>query len=77
MVSSEAGKLTLELGPVGAAKYPLTHFDRDIFLAYPDPETPDVPQPVRFALGPDGKASAVTIGFLDGNGLGTLQRAGE
>jgi hypothetical protein len=32
---------------------------------------------VSFTLGPDGKATAITIGFLDGNGLGTLGRAGE
>ena len=76
-MSSEAGKLTLEVGPGGIARYPLTHFDRDVFIAYPDPETPDAPQPVTFTLGPDGKAAAVTIGFLDWNGLGTLKRAGE
>jgi hypothetical protein len=48
-----------------------------IFLAYPDPELPDRPSPVTFALGADGKVSDVTIGFLDGNGPGTLKRAEE
>jgi hypothetical protein len=33
--------------------------------------------PVTFALGPDGKAASITVGFLDRNGLGTLKRAGE
>ena len=55
----------------------MTHFDRDLFLIYPDPERPDTPSPVSFAIGPDGKASAMTIENLNSNGLGVLARSGE
>ena len=68
------GALTLALGPKGESRYPLTHFDRDGFIAYAAPEMPDVPSAVRFAIGADGKAEAVTIEFLDENQLGTLAR---
>ncbi|TCK31281.1 CubicO group peptidase (beta-lactamase class C family) [Ancylobacter aquaticus] len=68
------GGLELRLGPDGAARFPLTHFNRDIFLYYPTPEMPDVPAAVRFTLGADGKAGALTIEDLDGYGLGTLER---
>lgn len=68
------GKLTLSLGPEGQHRLPLTHFDRDQFLAYAAPEMPDMPSAIRFAIGPAGKAEAVTIEFLDDNHLGTLVR---
>ncbi|TIS77871.1 MAG: DUF3471 domain-containing protein, partial [Mesorhizobium sp.] len=77
VVSSEGDGLVLKVGPGGARSYSLEHFDRDMFLTYPDAETPDAPSAVSFVLGPDGKASAVTIEFLDGNHLGTLRRVGD
>lgn len=77
VVSSEGDGLVLKVGPGGARSYSLEHFDRDMFLTYPDAETPDAPSAVSFVLGPDGKASAVTIEFLDGNHLGTLTRVGD
>jgi hypothetical protein len=76
-VSATGSELVLRVGPNGSRSYPLKHFDRDLFLAYPDEETPDLPSPVQFVVGPDGKASAVTIGFLDSHKLGTLQRTGD
>lgn len=76
-VVEEAGKLLLRLGPDGGKSYPLTHFDRDIFLTYSSPEMPDMPSGVRFGVGPDAKAASVTIEFLDDNGLGTLTRTGN
>ena len=69
-----AGTLTLALGPEGRARYPLTHFDRDIFLSHPSPEMPEMPGMARFTLGPDGTAVSITIDSLDANGLGTLTR---
>lgn len=75
VVSGAENGLVLQVGPDGARSYPLTHFDRDLFLAFPNPEMPDMPSAVRFAVGPDGKASAVTIESLDENHLGTLGRA--
>lgn len=77
VVSSEGGALVLKLGPGGARPYPLQHFDRDLFLTFPDADTPDMPSAVSFAIGADGKASAVTIEFLDGNHLGTLRRVDD
>ncbi len=74
VVSAKGTDLVLELGPDGARSYPLQHFDRDIFLTFPDAEMPDRPSGVSFAIGPDGKAAAMTIESLDENKLGTLRR---
>ena len=74
VVSNEGEALVLKVGPDGARSYPLQHFDRDLFLAFPDAETPDRPSAVSFVIGPDGKGAAMTIEFLDGNNLGTLRR---
>jgi CubicO group peptidase (beta-lactamase class C family) len=76
LISKSEGGLTLKIGPVGRT-YPLHHFDRDFFLDYPDPETPDAPSAVRFTIGADGKAASVTIDSLNAVGLGTLERIGD
>ncbi|HSI39982.1 MAG TPA: serine hydrolase [Xanthobacteraceae bacterium] len=68
------GGLTLAVGPGGARVYPLRHFDRDLFLYFPDAEMPDKPSAIRFAIRPDGKAASINIESLDDNGLGTLRR---
>ncbi len=77
LVSGSRDGLVLKLGPAGVRSYPLTHFNGDLFLTFPDAEMPDRPVGVSFVVGPDGKASAMTIDFLDDNHLGTLQRAGN
>jgi CubicO group peptidase (beta-lactamase class C family) len=77
VVLGEGDGLVLKVGPGGARSYSLEHFDRDMFLTFPDAETPDAPSGVSFVLGPDGKASAMTVEFLDGNHLGTLARVGD
>jgi CubicO group peptidase (beta-lactamase class C family) len=77
VVANEQGVLTLTIGPGGARTYALSHFDRDLFLYFPDPETPDKPSAVRFGIGADGKASAMTVESLDANRLGTLKRMDE
>ncbi|WP_051094116.1 serine hydrolase [Kaistia granuli] len=74
VVTEAGGALTLAVGPGGARTYRLRHFDRDLFLAFPSPETPDAPSAIRFAIGPTGSAEAVTIEFLDDVGLGRLLR---
>ncbi|HEY5798502.1 MAG TPA: serine hydrolase [Bosea sp. (in: a-proteobacteria)] len=74
-VSANGDALTLKVGPGGKTVYPMTHFDRDLFLIYPDPEMADTPSPVTFAIGSDGKAAAITIANLNGNGLGVLPRS--
>ncbi len=77
VVTVTGSTLSLTLGPDGARTYPLRHFDRDRFLYDPDPETPDLPAAVRFAIGSGGRADAVTLEPLDASGLGTLTRATE
>ncbi|MDX8466206.1 serine hydrolase [Mesorhizobium sp. VK23B] len=77
VVSGAGDGLVLKLGPSGARSYSLAHFDGDRFVTFPDAETPDRPAGVSFVVGPDGKASAMTIDFLDDNHLGTLQRTGN
>jgi hypothetical protein len=74
VVSLRDGALTLAVGPGGTRAYALHHFDRDLFLYYPDSETPDKPSAARFAIGPDGRAAAVQMESLDELGLGTLKR---
>jgi CubicO group peptidase (beta-lactamase class C family) len=75
-VSKGEGGLTLKIGPAGRA-YPLRHFDRDLFVDFPDPETPDAPSAIRFTIGADGKASSITIESLNAVGLGMLERMGD
>ena len=73
-VTADGETLTVRLGPDGATAWPLTHFDRDLFLYYDLPEMPDMPSAARFAVGPDGRATALNLGSLNSNGLGTLDR---
>jgi CubicO group peptidase (beta-lactamase class C family) len=68
------GGLILVLGPEGARRLPMTHFDRDLFTYFPDAEMPDRPSSLRFAIGADGRAETITIESLDANALGTLNR---
>ncbi|AMS41375.1 serine hydrolase [Aminobacter aminovorans] len=77
VVAAAGDDLVLTLGPDGAKSYPLSHFDRDMFLSFPSPELPDMPSAVSFVIGADGTASTITIEALDGNGLGTLRRTRE
>jgi hypothetical protein len=73
-VAAEGDGLVLKLGPDGQSVFPLTHFDRDIFLYDADAEMPGVASAARFAIGADGKATALTADSLDSNGLGTFAR---
>ena len=77
VVSAVGDALTLAVGPRGAHVYPLSHFDRDLFISYPSPEMPDMASAVRFTIGPDGQAMDVTIDWLNEVGLGTLRRVAE
>ncbi len=74
VVTEEKGGLVLKLGPNGATSRPLTHFDRDTFICYASPETPDVPSAVTFEIGADQRASQVTIEDLNDDGQGVLTR---
>ena len=76
VVTSEAGELTLHLGPEDMA-FALEPWNRDVFLYYPVPEAPDLPVSVTFSVGADGKATSVVIDDLNGDGQGVLTRADE
>jgi len=73
-VVEEDGGLVLKLGPNGVKSCPLKHFDRDLFIYYPDEEMPDMPYAVTFTIGPEQKASQVTIDDLNNDGQGVLAR---
>jgi CubicO group peptidase (beta-lactamase class C family) len=73
-VSERDGMLAVSLGPDGKVTYPLRHFQRDVFTYVAWPETPDLAVPATFQIGPDGRASQVTLDSVNGVGLGTLAR---
>jgi CubicO group peptidase (beta-lactamase class C family) len=75
VVSEEDGGLKIRLGPDGKAAFPLNHFDRDLFTYRPTAEMPTVPVAVSFTIGPDEKATQVTLEDL--NELGPLTRTGD
>ena len=72
VVAEENGSLVLKLGPDGAKSRPLTHFDRDLFIYYPTRRCPTCRTPVTFGIGPDQKASQVTIEDFNDDGQGVL-----
>jgi CubicO group peptidase (beta-lactamase class C family) len=65
-VTEENGALTLLLGPQKQA-FPLTHYDRDVFLYHPAPEWPDLPGGAIFTVGADQQATRVVLDDLYGN----------
>lgn len=77
VVADDNGALTLRVGPGGARRYALHHFNRDLFLYFPDAETPDRPYLLTFTVGADGKAAAMTMESLNDNGMGTLKRVAD
>ncbi|TAJ84671.1 serine hydrolase [Reyranella sp.] len=72
-VMESGGSLFLLLGPTGK-RFPLTHFNRDVFVYSPMTEAPKARIGVSFLIGPDGKAAEVTIEDLNQYGLGRLTR---
>lgn len=73
-VVETGGSLFLQLGPAAGKRFPLTHFNRDVFTYSPMTEAPKARIGVSFLIGPDGKAAEVTIEDLDAYGLGRLRR---
>lgn len=76
VVSSEAGGLRLKLGPNQETGFALAHFDRDRFVYRPGEDTRAL-SGVAFEIGPDEKATEVTIGALNAFGMGVLKRVGN
>lgn len=75
VVAAANGTLTLTVGPGSGRTYPMRHFNRDLFLSFPDAEAPDRPSAIRFDIGSDGQAAAMTVDALNANGLGTFERS--
>jgi CubicO group peptidase (beta-lactamase class C family) len=76
VVTEEGGGLVLTLGPDGAKRYPLRHFDRDTFVYSFSAEAPDVFSSAVFAIGPDGRAATLTLEDF-GAGNAVLPRRAE
>jgi hypothetical protein len=74
VIAEKDGALEIRLGPEGKAVFQLSHFDRDLFTYRPYAEMPTMPFVVSFAIGPDEKATQVTIDDLNELGLGVLKR---
>ena len=58
-VVADGADLMLYLGPGGKISHRLMHFDRDTFTMHASPESPDVPSPLVFSIGGDGKATTL------------------
>jgi CubicO group peptidase (beta-lactamase class C family) len=75
-VTEEGGELVLTLGPEGAKRYPLRHFDRDTFVYAFSSEAPTVLSSAVFAIGSDQNAATLTLDdFSAGNGVLTRANA--
>lgn len=72
-IAGQRGELSLILGPE-AKTFPLKHWDRDTFLYYASPETPDVPSSVTFTIGSAGRATGLLLNDLNDSGQGTFTR---
>jgi CubicO group peptidase (beta-lactamase class C family) len=70
----EENHLVLAVGPEKKLTFPLSHFNRDIFDYQPTGESAYGLAGVFFTIGPDGKASSVTIENLNVYGQGTFTR---
>ena len=69
-VVADGTGIALVQGPARVTS-PLTHWDGDTFTFVPASATPGIRAPLKFTVGPDGLASAITIPDPD---FGTLQR---
>ncbi len=70
------GDLAVQMGP-NKKTFTLKHFDHDIFLYYPNPETPDVPSSMTFIIGAEQKATRVVMDDLSDESLSSLTRVSE
>jgi len=72
-ITDQAGALAIVEGP-GHLAFPLTHYDRDTFTYETTGENAVGRGGVTFAIGPDGKAGAVTVENLNVAGNGVFSR---
>jgi Domain of unknown function (DUF3471) len=67
------GNLEIVEGP-NHMRFTLEHLDGDTFIYKHDPELPDYPAIVKFTVGPNGVATALTDSAFNATGQGTLTR---
>ena len=72
-VVARNGKLEMVEGP-NNIRFTLEHLDGDTFIYKHDPELPEYPAIVKFTVGPNGVATALTDSAFDATGQGTLTR---
>lgn len=73
-VAEESGALVLRMGPK-PLEFPLTPWDRDVFVYQPVGEMAGGASGVRFSIDPSGRADRVLIENLDVYGQGAFRRA--
>jgi CubicO group peptidase (beta-lactamase class C family) len=78
ITAGAGGELTLHVGPKPVEAV-LRHYDADTFWFAPPGENAELPSPVVFTVSGSGPASAVRVGWLDGDaepseGIGTFTR---
>ncbi|MER7850744.1 serine hydrolase [Kitasatospora sp. NPDC096077] len=73
-VAEENGGLVMTVGPDNL-RYPLQHFDGDVFSFLSKGENAVGRSGVTFTVGADGKAAKVVVEQLDIDGLGTFTRS--
>jgi CubicO group peptidase (beta-lactamase class C family) len=72
-IVAQNGKLEIVEGP-NHMRFTLEHRDGDKFIYEDAPEVPDYPADVKFTVGPNGVATALTNSAFNATGQGTLTR---
>jgi hypothetical protein len=76
VVSEQGGKLVMTMGPAtGPTTFPLAAYDGDTFSFPTIGENANGLSGAAFTVGPDGKASSVSLEYYDQTGLGTFRRS--
>jgi hypothetical protein len=70
---SEHGAFAMIFGPQNKS-FPLQHYERDTFSYQPEGENAAGPSGVTFTIGPDGKATEMTVESLNVHGEGRFKR---
>jgi len=71
--SGSDGAMSISFGP-GPIVFPLTHWDRDLFIYESSPEFPGSLSAAAFLVDPEGQANRVVVETLDSYGQGTFTR---
>jgi CubicO group peptidase (beta-lactamase class C family) len=71
-VSEQHGALAMIIGPQNKS-FPLQHYDRDTFIYQTEGENAAGPSGATFTIGPDGKATEMTVESLNIHGEGRFK----